>query len=139
MPTLSSIFRAVTQNTLIFYLTLICASEQFGQHLVYHFLVSICCVARTPKVAHIKGRLLDQAVIVFNCVPFKNWNFSKRKEIAPRRSEFFPLRAVHFAIENHFYHIRLPPLSVTHFLRTCSTMETMPMVSKLATCKILML
>ena len=28
------------------------------------------------KVWHIKGRQLKQAVFVFNCVPFQNWNFS---------------------------------------------------------------
>ena len=28
------------------------------------------------KVAHIKGRQLDQAVILFNCIPFQNGNFS---------------------------------------------------------------
>ena len=33
-------------------------------------------VARTLKVMHIKGRLLDKAVILFNCVPFRNRNFS---------------------------------------------------------------
>ena len=27
-------------------------------------------------VTHIKGRLLDKAVILFNCVPFQNGNFS---------------------------------------------------------------
>ena len=27
-------------------------------------------------VTHIKGRLLDQAVIIFNCIPFQNENFS---------------------------------------------------------------
>ena len=53
------------------------------------------------KVRHIKGRLLDQAVILFNCVPFQNGN------------KFFPLRAVPYAMENHFYHIRWPPLNVT--------------------------
>ena len=42
----------------------------------------VCCikyndVARTPKKAtHIKGRQLYQAVIVFNCLPFHNGNFS---------------------------------------------------------------
>ena len=45
------------------------------------------------KVTHIKGRLLDQAVIVFHCVPF-------------RGREFFPLRAVPYGKENHFYHIK---------------------------------
>ena len=38
--------------------------------------------------------------------PFSNWNFSLRKEFAPRGSEFFPLRAVPCGIENHFYLIR---------------------------------
>ena len=28
------------------------------------------------KVTHIKGRLLDQEVILFNCVPIQNGNFS---------------------------------------------------------------
>ena len=50
------------------------------------------------KVAHIKGRLLDQAVILFNCVPFWNGNFSG--------SKFFPLRANSYGRENHIYHIR---------------------------------
>ena len=53
------------------------------------------------KVTHIKGRLLDQAVILFNCVPFQKGNFSQRKEFAPRGSEFFPLRAVSYGMENH--------------------------------------
>ena len=57
------------------------------------------------KVTHIKGRLLDQAVILFNCIPFQNGNFSLRKEFAPRGSEFFPLRAVPKGMINHFYHI----------------------------------
>ena len=28
------------------------------------------------KVAHIKGRLLGQVVVLFNCSPFQNGNFS---------------------------------------------------------------
>ena len=28
------------------------------------------------KVTHIKGRLLDQALILFNCIPFQNGSFS---------------------------------------------------------------
>ena len=58
------------------------------------------------KVMHIKGRLLDQAVVLFNCVPFQKGNFSRRKKFAPRGSEFFPLRAVPFDKENHFFHNR---------------------------------
>ena len=43
------------------------------------------------KVTHIKERLLDQAVMLFNCIPFQSGSFSLRIEFAPRGSEFFPL------------------------------------------------
>ena len=73
------------------------------------------------KVSHIKGRLLEQAVVLFNCVPFKDRNFLKRKEFAPRGSEFIPLRAVPCDMENYFYEIRWHPLDVTILLRMCVT------------------
>ena len=73
------------------------------------------------KVTHIKRTLLDQEVILFNCVPFQNGNFSLRKELAPRGSQFFPLREVPYGIERHCYHIRLLPLNVTILLRMCVT------------------
>ena len=62
-------------------------------------------VARTLKVTHIKGRLLDQAMILFNCVPFQNGNW---KEFAPRRSEslLYEQFLIHVVIENHLYHIK---------------------------------
>ena len=87
-------------------------------------------VARTPKATHIKGKLLDQAVILSNCAPFQNENFSERKEFAPRGSEFFPLRAVPYGMENHFYNIGLPPLNVATYItheRKC-VMGTTPML-----------
>ena len=34
------------------------------------------CSQNAEKVTHIKGRLLDQAMILFNYVPFQNGNFS---------------------------------------------------------------
>ena len=58
------------------------------------------------KVTHTKGRLLDQTVVLFNCVLFPNKNLSERKEFASRGSEFFPLRAVPYGMEKHYYHIR---------------------------------
>ena len=39
-------------------------------------------------------------------IQFRNGNFYKRIEFAPRGSEFFSLRAVPYGMENHFYHIR---------------------------------
>ena len=68
-------------------------------------------IARALKVTHIKGRLLDQAVILFNCVSSK-WELLL-KNLLP---EFFPLRAVPYHMKNHFYHIRCPPLNVTIFI-----------------------
>ena len=70
----------------------------------------------TEKVTHIKGRLLDQTVSLFNFVPFQNGNFSERKEFAPRRNEFFPLRAVPYGMENHFYQSRGSSLNATIFI-----------------------
>ena len=58
------------------------------------------------KVTDIKGRILDQADILFNCIPFHNRNFSERKEFAPRGGEFFSLRAVPYGMDNNFYHIK---------------------------------
>ena len=68
------------------------------------------------KVAHTKGRLLDQAVILFSSF------FKIGKEFAPRGSEFFPLRRVPYRMENNFYHIKWPSLNVTIFIthvRSC--------------------
>ena len=62
-------------------------------------------------------------MVRFNFVPFWSWNFSQRREIASRGSEWrefasrgsesFPLRAVPYTIEKHFNHIVWPPLNVT--------------------------
>ena len=41
-------------------------------------------------------------MILFNCVPFHNENFSLRKEFAPRGSEFFPKTAVPYGMEIPF-------------------------------------
>ena len=64
-------------------------------------------VARTlKKSTHVTGRLLDQAAFLFNRIPFQTGYFSLRKEFASRGSEFLPLRAVSYDMENHLYHIR---------------------------------
>ena len=56
------------------------------------------------------------------------------KEFASRGTEFLPLRAVHYYIENQIYHIRLLPLNVailiTH-VRYC-VMGATPMVERLS-------
>ena len=48
------------------------------------------------KVMNIKGRLLGQAVILFNWVPFQNGTSFNGKN----------LRAVPYGMEYNFYHIR---------------------------------
>ena len=75
----------------------------------------------TAKATHIKGRLLDQAVILFNCVPFWNENFFQRKELASNGSEFFSEIAVPYGMENHFYHINCLTWMLLFILRTCVT------------------
>ena len=45
----------------------------------------------------------------------------KGKHLAPRGSEIFPLRAVPYDMENHFFHTRSPHLNITILLRTCVT------------------
>ena len=52
-------------------------------------------------------------MIQFNCVPFHTGNFSQMKEFAPIGCELFHLRAVPYGMENHYYHIRWPPLNIT--------------------------
>ena len=66
------------------------------------------------KVKHIKGKLLDQAVILFICVPFQNGNFYKGKNLLLLCLS--PLRAVPYGLENHFYHIGWPHLNVAIFI-----------------------
>ena len=41
------------------------------------------------KVTHIKGRLLGQAMILVNCVPFQNWNSLKGKNLLPEGANSF--------------------------------------------------
>ena len=72
-------------------------------------ITGVSCITRMPKeVLHIKGRLLDQAVILFNCIPF-----SKRELLLKERicsgSEIFPLREVTYGMENNM------SLSLSHW------------------------
>ena len=79
----------------------------------------------TEKATHInlKGKLLDQAWILYS-----KWL------LPPSGSEFFPLRAVLYGMENHFYQIELPPLNVDIFImhvRKC-VMGATPMTRQLS-------
>ena len=64
-------------------------------------------VKNADNSTHIKGKLLDQAVIILIASLFIMGNSLKRKtkEFAPYGSKFFPSRAVSFGMENHLYHI----------------------------------
>ena len=60
-------------------------------------------LARTlRKLRKPKGRLLDQAVILFNCVLFITGTSLKGKNLLPLRGEFCPLRAVPYSMEITF-------------------------------------
>ena len=81
------------------------------------------------KNTHIRGSLLDPAMILFNCIPFQNGNFSWRKEFAPRGSKFIPLWAVPYSIENTFITLSDLPWMLL-LLRMCVTcvMDATPMI-----------
>ena len=59
-------------------------------------------VARTlKKVTHLKGRLLDQAVILSNSVPSP-----KGKNLLPEGEQILSFKSSTLWHGNHFYHIR---------------------------------
>ena len=53
------------------------------------------------KDTHTKGRLLDQAAIFINCVPFQNG-----KRICSQSERIPSLMSSSYSMENYFYHIR---------------------------------
>ena len=44
------------------------------------------------KVTHTKGRLLDQAMVLFNCVPYQMGNSLKGKNLLPVLKSLLPHR-----------------------------------------------
>ena len=57
------------------HLTLLCGNMRRNRGLLGLGVSKWRC-QNAEKVTHIKGRLLNQAMILFNCVPFQNGNFS---------------------------------------------------------------
>ena len=47
------------------------------------------CIQNAEKVSHIKGRLLDQAMIIFNCIPFQMGTSLKGKNSLPEGANSF--------------------------------------------------
>ena len=43
--------------------------------LLYSFMIHQWRSQKAERVTHTKGRLLEQAMILFNCLPFQNGNF----------------------------------------------------------------
>ena len=63
------------------------------------------CSLNAEKVMHIKGRLLDKAMILFNCVPFQMGTSLKGKNLLPEWVNSL-LYEKFFSIESHFYHFK---------------------------------
>ena len=85
--------------------------------------VSMAC-QNAEKATHIKGILLDQAMILFNCIPLSKWELLLKGRIcAPRGSKFFPLWAVPCSMEIP-YHIKWHPLNVTNVRNLFSVLAT---------------
>ena len=53
------------------------------------------------NIMDIKGRLLYQAMILYNYVPFQMGTL-KGKNLLPSGGKFFPLRAVSYSMKKHF-------------------------------------
>ena len=79
-----------------------CIDEVYQHLIFYRFMLTIYLdpfnvqwrSQNTKKIMHIKGRLLDQALILFNRVPFQNGNLlmlrigSQRERILSFMSSF---------------------------------------------------
>ena len=79
---------------------------------------------------HIKGRLLDQAVILFNYAPFKTGTSLKGKNLLQEGANS-SVKSNSLWYGNHFYHISWDPLHVTIFIthvRYC-VMGATPMIN----------
>ena len=64
-----------------------------SKHMIIWFLSHIkdklklkqWCSPNAEKATHIKGRPLDQAVILFNCIPFQMGTSFKGKNLLPEK------------------------------------------------------
>ena len=87
-------------NLFIFKVTVLNDEHEYLTSIITYLLgfsKKICTLYRTQrrsqnalKVTHVKGRLLDQAMILFYCVLFKQELLLKEK-ICSQRSKLFPL------------------------------------------------
>ena len=84
----------------------------------------------TEKSTHIKGRLQDQAMVLFNCVPFQMGTSLKGKNLLPEGANSF-LYEQFLIVSWKITFITLSdlPLMLLFLLRTCvtSVMGAMPM------------
>ena len=74
------------------------------------------CSQNAEKVTHIKGRPIDQAMILFNCIPFQMGTSLKGKNLLPEEANSFLYEQFLILWKNTFYHYNWPPLNVTIFI-----------------------
>ena len=72
------------------------------------------------KVTHIEGRLLYQAMILYNYVPFQIGTSLKGKNLLPKEWILSFKSSSLLGMENHFYHIRRADLELYYFYRACT-------------------
>ena len=116
-------------NKLTFYIL------ETPKHVLLHTGNNV--VARTlEKDTHIKERLLDQTVILFNCVPFQNGNLLLKERICSQKGRILSFKSSSWRYGNHLYHIRWSPWNVTIFIthvHNC-VMGATPMVTTQMKC-----
>ena len=97
------------------------------------------CGCGTPKELRTsKGDYRIKQWFSSEMCPFLKWELLLKERICSQRgSKFFALRAVPYGMENHFYHIRWPPLNVTIFIthvRNCVMGDTPLSIAVLGKC-----
>ena len=75
----------------------------------------------TEKVTHIKGRSLDQAMILFNCVPFQIRTSLKRKILLPKGANSFLYEQFLTVWKISFITLSDLPRMLLFLLRSCVT------------------
>ena len=97
-------------NQLTRYIKIGCLSNDYGPNtlpLIYKKVVNLNGVARAlKKLRPLKRETTGSSSGSLQLRPVSKWELLLRKVFAPRGSEFFPLRAVSYGMDNHFYHIR---------------------------------
>ena len=101
--------------------TLLCTRSAHVVHFKYTTLLNQWRSQNAEKITHIKGRLLDQAVILFNCVLFDMGTSLKRKNSLTEGANSCLYEQFLTVWKITFITLSDLPLMLQFLLRTCLT------------------